>query len=170
MPQLGAFSTRHQTNRPPQELARALQGTHRPEVSDRPGQSPARPEEPRSHPLTDDLQRSHPPSTSTSIQNPAHTRPVTSNFTIHTTRVSATECPATTCGGERELMELTGLLGPSRPLPVQVRPGGESTGSFVRRLARANGLSLACSTVSGRATRLRIRPKWRSTRSTPRCM
>ncbi|MGW4881788.1 TniQ family protein [Streptomyces sp. NPDC004262] len=41
-------------------------------------------------------------------------------------------------------MELTGLLGPSRPLPVRVRPvGGESTGSFVRRLGRANGLNLA---------------------------
>ncbi|MFG2134777.1 TniQ family protein [Streptomyces sp. NPDC048751] len=41
-------------------------------------------------------------------------------------------------------MDLTGLLGPSRPLPVQVRPmGGESTGSFVRRLGRANGLNLA---------------------------
>lgn len=40
-------------------------------------------------------------------------------------------------------MDLTGLLGPSRPLPVQVRPvGGESTGSFVRRLGRANGLDL----------------------------
>ncbi|MFI5877385.1 TniQ family protein [Streptomyces sp. NPDC051445] len=41
-------------------------------------------------------------------------------------------------------MDLTGLLGPRRPLPVQVRPvGGESTGSFVRRLGRANGLNLA---------------------------
>jgi hypothetical protein len=41
-------------------------------------------------------------------------------------------------------MDLTGLLGPSRPLPVQVAPvGGESTGSFVRRLGRANGLNLA---------------------------
>ncbi|MET8205883.1 TniQ family protein [Streptomyces sp. NPDC005373] len=41
-------------------------------------------------------------------------------------------------------MDLTGLLGPSRPLPVQVRPvAGESTGSFVRRLGRANGLDLA---------------------------
>lgn len=41
-------------------------------------------------------------------------------------------------------MDLTGLLGPSRPLPLQVRPvGGESTGSFVRRLGRANGLNLA---------------------------
>ncbi len=41
-------------------------------------------------------------------------------------------------------MDLTGLLGPSRPLPMQVRPvGGESTGSFVRRLGRANGLGLA---------------------------
>ncbi|MFF8352966.1 TniQ family protein [Streptomyces chartreusis] len=41
-------------------------------------------------------------------------------------------------------MDLTGLLGPSRPLPVRVRPvGGESVGSFVRRLGRANGLDLA---------------------------
>ncbi len=41
-------------------------------------------------------------------------------------------------------MDLAGLLGPSRPLPVQVRlVGGESTGSFVRRLGRANGLNLA---------------------------
>jgi hypothetical protein len=41
-------------------------------------------------------------------------------------------------------MDVTGLLGPNRPLPVQVRPVcGESTGSFVRRLGRANGLNLA---------------------------
>ncbi|CAL9654735.1 TniQ family protein [Streptomyces sp. enrichment culture] len=41
-------------------------------------------------------------------------------------------------------MDLTGLLGPSRPLPMRVRlVGGESTGSFVRRLGRANGLDLA---------------------------
>lgn len=41
-------------------------------------------------------------------------------------------------------MDLAGLLGPNRPLPVRVRPvGGESTGSFVRRLGRANGLNLA---------------------------
>ncbi|MFE6157139.1 TniQ family protein [Streptomyces sp. NPDC057889] len=41
-------------------------------------------------------------------------------------------------------MTYEGLLGPHRPLPVQVRPiAGESTGSFVARLARANGLGLA---------------------------
>lgn len=41
-------------------------------------------------------------------------------------------------------MDLAGLLGPNRPLPVRLRPvGGESTGSFVRRLGRANGLYLA---------------------------
>lgn len=37
-----------------------------------------------------------------------------------------------------------GLYGPRRPLPLRVRPvPGESTGSFVNRLAHANGLSLA---------------------------
>ncbi|MHB6903993.1 TniQ family protein [Streptomyces sp. DB-54] len=41
-------------------------------------------------------------------------------------------------------MDVQGLLGPNRPLPVQVRHvGGESTGSFLRRLARGNGLGLA---------------------------
>lgn len=34
--------------------------------------------------MTDDLHRSHPPATGTSIENPAHTRPVTCNFTMHT--------------------------------------------------------------------------------------
>ncbi|MFJ3339142.1 TniQ family protein [Streptomyces sp. NPDC086766] len=37
-----------------------------------------------------------------------------------------------------------GLYGPRRPLPMRVRPvEGESTGSFVNRLAHANGLGLA---------------------------
>ncbi|MFJ9138672.1 TniQ family protein [Streptomyces sp. NPDC102256] len=37
-----------------------------------------------------------------------------------------------------------GLYGPRRPLPLRVPPvPGESTGSFVNRLAHANGLSLA---------------------------
>ncbi|PBC92599.1 hypothetical protein BX281_0277 [Streptomyces sp. Ag82_O1-15] len=34
--------------------------------------------------MTNDLHRSHPPATSTSIENPAHTRPVSCNFTMHT--------------------------------------------------------------------------------------
>ena len=34
--------------------------------------------------MTDDLHRSHPPATSPSIEDPAHTRPVTCNFTMHT--------------------------------------------------------------------------------------
>lgn len=34
--------------------------------------------------MTDDLHRSHQPTTSTSAPNPAHTRPVTSNFAMHT--------------------------------------------------------------------------------------
>ncbi|WSG28267.1 reverse transcriptase domain-containing protein [Streptomyces europaeiscabiei] len=70
--------------RPSQELAGPRQGPHRPEVGDHPGEGPAGPDEPRSLPLTDDLHRSHPPVTSPSIENPAHTRPVTCNFTMHT--------------------------------------------------------------------------------------
>jgi hypothetical protein len=38
--------------------------------------------------MTDDLRRSHPPTTSTSTPNPTHTRPATSNFTMHTARCS----------------------------------------------------------------------------------
>ncbi|MCX4908637.1 hypothetical protein OHA11_30865 [Streptomyces sp. NBC_00878] len=41
------------------------------------------PTNPRSLQVTDDLRRSHPLTTSTSIPNPAHTRPVTYNFTMH---------------------------------------------------------------------------------------
>jgi sensor histidine kinase regulating citrate/malate metabolism len=39
---------------------------------------------PRSLPLTDDLDGSHTHTTSPSIPNPAHTRPMTCNFTMHT--------------------------------------------------------------------------------------
>ncbi|MCX4966286.1 sugar nucleotide-binding protein [Streptomyces sp. NBC_00654] len=39
--------------------------------------------------MTDDLRRSHPPTTSTSIPNPAHTRPVTCNFTMHSAQCGA---------------------------------------------------------------------------------
>ncbi|WSG28152.1 transposase [Streptomyces europaeiscabiei] len=70
------------------------QGPHRPEVGDRPGQSPAGPDEPRSLPLTDDLHGSHPPATSPSIENPAHTRSMTCNFTMHTA-----QCTANVSGG-----------------------------------------------------------------------
>ena len=42
------------------------------------------------------------------------------------------------------MLDNPGLYGPRRPLPLRVRPvPGESTGSFVNRLAHANGLSLA---------------------------
>ncbi|MFE7314238.1 TniQ family protein [Streptomyces sp. NPDC057555] len=42
------------------------------------------------------------------------------------------------------MLDIPGLYGPRRPLPLTVRPvPGESTGSFVNRLAHANGLSLA---------------------------
>lgn len=42
------------------------------------------------------------------------------------------------------MLDDLGLYGPRRPLPLRVRPvPGESTGSFVNRLAHANGLSLA---------------------------
>ncbi|MER6497378.1 TniQ family protein [Streptomyces griseorubiginosus] len=42
------------------------------------------------------------------------------------------------------MLDDPGLYGPRRPLPLRVRPvPGESTGSFVNRLAHANGLSLA---------------------------
>lgn len=34
--------------------------------------------------MTDDLHRSHPRATDTSIENPAHTGPVTCNFTMRT--------------------------------------------------------------------------------------
>ncbi|MFI1168454.1 transposase family protein [Streptomyces sp. NPDC020801] len=33
--------------------------------------------------VTDDLRRGHPPATSTSTRSPAHTRPVASDFTMH---------------------------------------------------------------------------------------
>ncbi|WP_234437159.1 hypothetical protein [Streptomyces maremycinicus] len=62
---------------------RSRQSPHRPDLGDPPGQGPARPHEPPSVPVIDDLHRSHRPTTSTSIPNPAHTRPVTSNFTMH---------------------------------------------------------------------------------------
>jgi hypothetical protein len=39
--------------------------------------------------MTDDLHRSHPPATSPGIENPAHTRPVTCNFTMHTAHCCA---------------------------------------------------------------------------------
>jgi len=70
--------------RPPQELARARQGTHRPRLGDRPGPSLVGPHEPRSLPVTDDLHRSHLQATSTNTPMPTHTRPVTSNFSLHT--------------------------------------------------------------------------------------
>lgn len=42
------------------------------------------------------------------------------------------------------MLDDPGLYGPRRALPLRVRPmAGESTGSFVNRLAHANGLSLA---------------------------
>ncbi|MCX4474867.1 TniQ family protein [Streptomyces cellulosae] len=42
------------------------------------------------------------------------------------------------------MLDDPGLYGPRRPLPLRVGPvPGESTGSFVNRLAHANGLSLA---------------------------
>lgn len=53
-------------------------------TDDCPDQGLAGPHEPRSLPMPDDLHRSHPPTTSTSTPNPTHTRPVTSNFTMHT--------------------------------------------------------------------------------------
>jgi hypothetical protein len=46
--------------------------------------------------LTGDLRRSHPPATSTSISAPAHTRPVTSNFTMHTTHSKSARAPSAT--------------------------------------------------------------------------
>lgn len=47
-------------------------------------------------------------------------------------------------GGRAAVLDDPGLYGPRRPLPLRVRPvPGESTGSFVNRLAHANGLSLA---------------------------
>ncbi|MFE2060614.1 TniQ family protein [Streptomyces sp. NPDC059446] len=42
------------------------------------------------------------------------------------------------------VLQVPGLYGPRQPLPLLVRPlPGESTGSFVNRLAHANGLRLA---------------------------
>ena len=42
------------------------------------------------------------------------------------------------------MLDDPGLYGPRSPLPLRVRPvAGESTGSFVNRLAHGNGLSLA---------------------------
>lgn len=42
------------------------------------------------------------------------------------------------------MLDDPGLYGPRRPLPLRVQPvPGESTGSFVNRLAHANGLGLA---------------------------
>jgi hypothetical protein len=47
-------------------------------------------------------------------------------------------------GGRAAVLDDPGLYGPRWPLPLRVRPvAGESTGSFVNRLAHANGLSLA---------------------------
>src|SRR5581483_9177313 len=48
----------HARLRASEELARARQGLHRPEVGDRAGAGPARPDEPGSRPLTGDLHRS----------------------------------------------------------------------------------------------------------------
>lgn len=42
------------------------------------------------------------------------------------------------------VLQMPGLYGPRQPLPLRARPlPGESTGSFVNRLAHANGLGLA---------------------------
>ncbi|MGW7492155.1 TniQ family protein [Streptomyces sp. NPDC054786] len=42
------------------------------------------------------------------------------------------------------VLQMPGLYGPRQPLPLRVQPlPGESTGSFVNRLAHANGLGLA---------------------------
>ncbi|KPI01768.1 hypothetical protein OK006_7957 [Actinobacteria bacterium OK006] len=61
--------------------------------------------------MTDDLHRSHPPTTSTSIPNPAHTRPMTSNITMHSAQSGRGEAPMTDEGGSDtdEAEEVLGL-------------------------------------------------------------
>ncbi|MGW5063344.1 transposase family protein [Streptomyces sp. NPDC004096] len=68
--------------RPPQELADPHQTPHQPRPRHPPPARPARPDEHRNQPLTDDLLRGLPPTTSTNAPRTNHTSPLTCDFRL----------------------------------------------------------------------------------------
>lgn len=79
--------------------------------------------EPRSFPLTDDLHRGHPPVTSPSTPEPAHTRPTTCSFTMHTAHWCAHRHPLVQVRPGARVTPCPGLLPGRAPPCPPLLPG-----------------------------------------------